>query len=120
MFKNGLLYVRVFNGEPSELFFPTKDVPEDYRNFYAKNIAEIRHGEASPNFCGYVECARDEEHTGSGNLVEFHIASDGDIRTFLDKWPNDESVSDWSDSVQSISSLLDSEKERVARIAMEY
>jgi hypothetical protein len=122
-FQKGILYVRLINGKPIELFFPYETVPEHYQNFHVQDIARMRGVLSEPSFDSASECSQHGQRSGSGNLIEFRKASDKDIRAFLDRWSKRSfsTIAQWVYEVQhNVNGLAKQEKKRVARLAKKY
>lgn len=120
----GMLYVRYMEGEPTSLFFSDQEVPDDYRGFHYKKIAEIKWGEtAKPFFSNGSFTAGSGTRTGAGYLIEYVEATDEEITTFFDMWSNQSihNIAEWVANVQSCWPDLDpNEKARVVRLAEPY
>ena len=121
-FRKGQLYVQIYDGKISELFYPDEEVPKGYSFFEKQRIAEISWGVAHPYFCGAFEATCPGELTATGILVEFRKATDADIRTFLENWSVNAyvTISTWAELVKKCKGLKTREKHRVKKLAKNY
>ncbi|MFH1648212.1 MAG: hypothetical protein ABIA11_00585 [Patescibacteria group bacterium] len=121
-FKKGVLYLRLMNGKPDDLFYTLENIPKGYTSFHSNSIAHVPDGEYShPRFGGDVEFAQHVDKTRSGNLVEFKKADDDSIREILKIWDSSLSIPSWVAHVRKYTrGLPENEIERIAKIAKEF
>jgi len=121
VFLKGRLYFRVLGGVVGELFYTTKDIPENYRIFNNNQIAKIgNRGKSEPLFAGFTELSRNGDFTVAGLLVEFREACIENLCEFFAIWNSEHSLAKWLDNVDQEAGLLIGEKQRLRNIVGEF
>lgn len=93
------------------------DEPEGPSYSHYQSIAQMRYGEARPDFCGWVECCPFREgKTGGGSTVRRREASDDDLRAFRARWEARYDIDEWLESVARTGAKYGLALDEVARL----
>ena len=120
-FIENTLYVRVENGKPADFFYPVENVPERYRRFRSKTIAEMGfYTIGRPHFSDYSEWAQDGERSITGMAITFRAATNQDLKKLFETWDANVTISEWLEAVEEETTLEKTEVARLRKLAKPY
>ena len=108
-----ILYIRFEYGMPTDLFYPDEKVSDDYADFHARKLLNLRFDKVEVWFGSYTDTARHGDVSTLGdNTITFKEVEEADLIILFEKWSdtNKPSIQDWTKEVLDEDLLDETEK----------